>query len=100
MNKLTLFFSIGFNLPLSIKTDNAGTKIIATTTEPNIANVFAHARGPKSFPSLPSRPNTGKKVTIVVITAVKIAGPTSRADLTIISTLSDLLASGFSDRCE
>ncbi len=51
----------------------------ATITDAMRANVFVKARGLKSLPSAPVIVKTGRKLTMVVETAVSTAEPTSVA---------------------
>lgn len=74
-----------------------GIIVKATITEAIRAKVLVNARGLKSLPSAPVIVKTGKKLTMVVETAVRTAPPTSLAAL---KTTSSLLSSGAaSSRC-
>ena len=74
-----------------------GIIVKATITEAIRAKVLVKARGLKSLPSAPVIVKTGKKLTMVVETAVRTAPPTSLAAL---KTTSSLLSSGAaSSRC-
>ena len=53
--------------------------MIASTTDDPMAKVLVNASGRKSFPSWSVRKNTGRNETIVFLTAVTIAPPTSVA---------------------
>jgi hypothetical protein len=56
---------------------SAGTIVIATIKLATIAYVLVHASGENNRSSRPSRKNTGRKLTTVVLTAVTTAGATS-----------------------
>ena len=58
--------------------NRAGIRVSATTIEAINAKVLVNASGLKSLPSGPSIAKTGRKLTMVVATAVSTAPPTSR----------------------
>ena len=60
---------------------NGGMRAIAMMTDATNANVLVYARGLNNFPSEATIVNTGRKLTIVVVMAVKTAGATSTVAL-------------------
>ena len=71
--------------PPSSRRQAGGTRQTATIRAATIEKVLVHASGANSRWSRPVRKKTGRKLTTVVVTAVKMAGVTSAAASSITS---------------